>query len=933
MKPNFALSLSSEGIKLLHRAAGGWREVDEVAVSSEDLAGELAVLRKTAASLEPGGVRSKLIIPASQIKYLTLDTMGLSDAARRKSAEAALRDATPYDLSELAYDICMDGAKTHVAAVARETLAEAEAFANEHRFHPVSFVAVPGDAPYMGEPYFGVADSAAALLDPDDFVEPDGIAVVVVGMVVSAPETEPAPEPKAEPQPAPTPAPEATTKAPEEKALPPAPQVKTPPAPEPKAPPVREAKAPAKPEPAPVPEPAAAVKNTTPAPAEKIVAAKAGDQTPDVKDAPKPEVSAPVQQKDEPKAATAAAPAIAQPAPTEGTAPSVERPKTPNASSAPAVGSAAADTTVPPAEPKKPTLLAAKKVSASAPAPSAPSATAFSSRRSPPVGGAAQKPLGGAQRVEPATPQPDSSSLLKPAPIADAPEPVAAKGGFLSRRKSATKAAVTRAMSKPETPPTRQAPDEAERMTVFGARTEQIGGKPRFLGLIMTVVLLVFLAGVAAWAAVFLDDGLTGLLRKEDIRTTASDPVNQVDPEIIRTPDGLESGSPPAGDTQQLAALDPVLSAEDTAVLDAMQDPRAEAERPVITEQEAAARYAVTGIWPLSPDTPLTAPETPVEDVYQSTVDPVSASTDAIALPAPGNFETDVQLAAVASPPPFDLRRDASAGDLLTPTAEGIVAPGGYTLIAAGPPLKPPAVVLRTDTPEATQAVAAAPSPLLGFRPKYRPLGLAERAERSQLGGVTRVELAVFRPALRPRSVQERAREAEEAANAAEDLETRTAAAAAAAAALAVPQPVVAPVASAVQNATRLATAESRRPDTRPRNFARIVQRAETAAPAPAETRVAAAATTAPRNVAPSIPSKTSVARSATVKNAINLRQVNLIGVYGKPSSRRALIRLSNGRYQKVSVGDRLDGGRVAAIDNTELRYTKNGRNVILKMP
>lgn len=684
-----------------------------------------------------------------------------------------------------------------------------------------------------------------------------------------------------------------------------------------------------------MPEPAVAARNTPPAPAEKIVAAKAGDQTPDVKDAPKPEVSAPVQQKDEPKAATAAAPAIAKPAPTEGTAPSVERPKTPNAGSAPAVGSVAADTTVPPAEPKKPTLLAAKKVSASAPAPSAPSATAFSSRRSPPVGGAAQKSLGGAQRAETATPQPDSSSLLKLAPVADAPEPVAAKGGFLSRRKSAAKAAVTRAMSKPETPPTRQAPDEAERMTVFGARSEQIGGKPRFLGLIMTVVLLVFLAGVAAWAAVFLDDGLAGLLRKEDIRTTASDPVNQVDPEIIRTPDGLESGSPPADDTQQLAALDPVLSAEDTAVLDAMQDPRAEAERPVITEQEAAARYAVTGIWPLSPDTPLTAPETPVEDVYQSTVDPVSAATDAIALPAPSNFETDVQLAAVASPPSFDLRRDASAGDLLTPTAEGIVAPGGYTLIAAGPPLKPPAVVLRINTPEATQAVAAAPPPLLGFRPKNRPLGLAERTERSQLGGVTRVELAAFRPTLRPRSVQERAREAEEAANAAEYLETRTAAAAAAAAAaaLAVPQPVVAPVAPAVQNATRLATAESRRPDTRPRNFARIVQRAETAAPAPAETRVAAAATTAPRNVAPSIPSKTSVARSATVKNAINLRQVNLIGVYGKPSSRRALIRLSNGRYQKVSVGDRLDGGRVAAIDNTELRYTKNGRNVVLKMP
>ena len=652
-------------------------------------------------------------------------------------------------------------------------------------------------------------------------------------------------------------------------------------------------------------------------------------QPADTKDAPKPALKAPVAQKAEPKAPIASVPPAAQAAPAEGTAPSVETPKTPASGSAPAVGSAAADPTALPPEPKKPTLLAAKKVSASAPGQAA---TAFSSRRSPPVG-AAQKSLGGAQRAEAATLQPDSSSLLKPAPVTDTSEQVAAKGGFLSRRKSAAQAAVTRAMAKPATPPSRGAPDEAERMTVFGARTEQIGGKPRFLGLIMTVVLLVFLAGVAAWAAVFLDDGLAGLLRKEDIRTTASDPANQVDPEIIRTPDGLESGSPPVDETQQIAALDPVLSAEDTAILDAMQDPRAEAERPVITEEEAAARYAVTGIWPLSPDTPLTFPEAPVEDVYQSTVDPVSGAVDAIALPAPSNFETDAQLAAIASPPPFDLRRDASAGGLLTPTVEGIVAPGGYTLIAAGPPLKPPAALLRgTDTPQETPAAATAPSPLLDFRPKNRPLGLAERAERSQLGGVTLGELAVFRPALRPSSIQERAREAEEAAA---DLEARTAAAAAAAAAaaLAVPQPVVAPVAPAIQNATRLATAQSRRPDTRPRNFARIVQRAEPAAPAAAETRVAAAATTAPRNVAPAVPSRTSVARSATVKNAINLRKVNLIGVYGKPSSRRALIRLSNGRYQKVSVGDRLDGGRVAAIDTTELRYTKNGRNVVLKMP
>ena len=124
----------------------------------------------------------------------------------------------------------------------------------------------------------------------------------------------------------------------------------------------------------------------------------------------------------------------------------------------------------------------------------------------------------------------------------------------------------------------------------------------------------------------------------------------------------------------------------------------------------------------------------------------------------------------------------------------------------------------------------------------------------------------------------------------------------------------------------------SLRPDTRPRNFDRIVKRAERAAPQ-RETRVASAAAVAPRTVSPKIPSKASVARQATVKNAINLRKVNLIGVYGKPSNRRALVRMGNGRYKKVVVGDRIDGGRVSAIGDGELRYTKGGRAVVLKIP
>ena len=404
--------------------------------------------------------------------------------------------------------------------------------------------------------------------------------------------------------------------------------------------------------------------------------------------------------------------------------------------------------------------------------------------------------MGGAQRSTTTTPAPDSSSLTQPALLADVPVAAPpAKAGFLSRRKP--RKGVAAPIPAP-TAPAAATGSETERMTIFGARSDQVGGKPRFLGLIMTVILLVFLAGVAAWAAVFLDEGIAGLMKRGDSRATASAPENQIDPEVIRTPDGIPNSDTISGEGVQIAALDPVLSAEDTAVLDALQDPRPEPKLPVISEQEAAARYAVTGIWPLAPTTTHSQPQIQPDPVYRSGIDAVSSATDAIALPQVQALEPSVQLAAALSPPPFGQRAVLGAGGLIVPTAEGIVTPGGYTLIAASPPIKPPATVTRFATQPGANAstitTAVLRSPLLDFRPKNRPLGLAERTERAQLGGVSRLELAAYRPSLRPRSLQDRAKQAEddarkteEARVAAEEERATAAATAAAAAALAVP--------------------------------------------------------------------------------------------------------------------------------------------------
>ncbi|MFC6760261.1 hypothetical protein ACFQFQ_13420 [Sulfitobacter porphyrae] len=303
-----------------------------MALTADDLNADLAVLRKSATALEPACLRSKLLLPDAQIKYLTIDTPGMSEADRREAARAALDGATPYAVSDLAFDISLDGPRTHVAAVARETLAEAEAFAVEHRFHPVSFAAVPGNSPYLGEPFFGQTEAASELLEDGETVEADGIAVVVIGNV-----TVPDGPVAAGPAPA---APDAAVQKPD-RAAPPAASTAAP-----------EAKAEAEPVEAtssetPKPEATAAKKPAAP----DAPAAPRGDATAKAPEAPATSRSAPPPPPSEPEAPKPAAemgedrtvklppapaPTPAVPAPPIGAAPVVVTPEPETARIAPA---------------------------------------------------------------------------------------------------------------------------------------------------------------------------------------------------------------------------------------------------------------------------------------------------------------------------------------------------------------------------------------------------------------------------------------------------------------------------------------------------------------------------------------------------------------------------------------------------------------------
>ena len=622
-----------------------------------------------------------------------------------------------------------------------------------------------------------------------------------------------------------------------------------------------------------------------------------------------------------PVAEAAEAPTPAEPAPPETTLPEVApAPET----AAPAKPPPAPPAAPAPAETAPPINFSSRRATDKAGAPSLGGAT----RDLPPARPAAREPegLGKGDVAAARIPVEPERPAFVAAPAADPPTP-APRAGFLSRRRAKPAPPPEPVAARPKVIPAApatipQAPvSEQERMTIFGARRTEVGGKPRFLGLILTAALLVFLAGVAAWASVFLDDGLSfsrlfgdrdrGQQFSEDL---PADPAPA--PAIAAT-------QPPAPDPAPevlTASLTPTLTEEDSAVLDALREPAQPVTPDPPTEAELEAQYAATGIWPVAPVVPPDpAGQIDLDDLYLTSIDPVSTSADAIALPLPESFVTDRVLAAVATPPPAGTTFALGADGLVIPTAQGALSPDGFTVFRGRPPLVPPATPTRFQSEPEDTVIRSA---LAAIRPQPRPSDLVENTERAQLDGLTRSELATIRPELRPPSMQQ---QAEEAAAAEVPPVSPEATNGAVALALAAPSPFDNPTAQAIQ--------ASRRPDVRPRNFARIVKRAERSQPQEEDVRVASAATVAPRAVQPNIPSKTSVAKQATVKNALNLRKINLIGVYGKPSNRRALVRLDNGRYQKVVVGDRLDGGRVSAIGDSELRYTKRGRDMVLKMP
>jgi len=831
MKPSFALNLSLGGISLLHRTPGGWHLVGEVDVESADLADTLGFLRQTAAGLDSAGVTTKLILPNTQILYSLIDAPGPSVSDREFQIRAALSGMTPYAVDELVFDWKPAGDKVKVAAVARETLEEAEDFAVQHKFNPLSFVAIPEANDFDGEPFFGETQIASSLLHKGEQLERDAFAVKIVPLPEAAPLTRPEPT--------------------EQKVLEELEEVE-------------------------VTEDVEAIQDV--AETNDVEAIEDVEKTDHV-EVTEPHITDSAialddhidsELKDElpdlslePEDAEAEAEAEAELDPV------------------PAFTSSRQDTD----------QLGTPESDMSADLPAARLVVLpGDSEGSPPKVAAAAKPMIVTAAVAPDmppiekirhTPAPTITPTETPELVASviAPKPDHQTENF--------------GLSAPSSAFAPDIPDSE--VTVFGARKKYFqGGKPPHLGLVLTAVLIAIMALLAVWSVVFLDDNTSGLNEENpSINETAS--TAEI-PEVSQAQNSEEVLA--AIDDAIEGAQDTILAEETELFTEEAEIEIAEVPEPVVpmTMEEAEEAYADSGIWQRAPDAPdFLLPES-IDELYIGSIDTPTTTHDAVALPAFDPEPGAGQIKALNNPASSGTVFTLDDRGLVIPSAEGTENADGILIFAGKPPVVTPSRPRSAVLPNSVQideTVTGQNTALAGFRPAARPADLQQQHERGRFGGLTLSELSAKRPVARPASPQT--------------------------------EPTV------DNTPTALAVSRSPAPRNRPGNISELV------AAARANTQnapVAATATAAvPTGRAPTIPTRASVANQATVTNAINLRRISLIGVYGTSSQRRALLRLPSGRYVKVEIGDRVDGGRVAAIGAQELRYVKGGRNITLRMP
>ena len=390
----------------------------------------------------------------------------------------------------------------------------------------------------------------------------------------------------------------------------------------------------------------------------------------------------------------------------------------------------------------------------------------------------------------------------------------------------------------------------------------EVGGKPQFLGLILTALLLIFMLTVAAWAATA---GRDTAARWFDFGGSSTEMI--ADLSAMKTNAALEA-SQEASNTQRGTRV--TISPVPTVMVQELPPDRVTALAADIStaspDEFTAPSDQIAGRNFVSHPKPIIRAEQSFSDIGVWTVPPISLFTDTNIAAINANVaETllDPQI------------RQVDTQDLPAPLTQ---QPDSVSTLPEANPA--PTLPEPSGLP---QLISANFDLSAEEHPKARPAAVGMKVKNVAPIKIPQDELALFRPTIRPPPAQ------------------------------------VSPGVKLFANAQSVAV--SLRPEMRPKGV-------ELAILAPPATVAKVAEVQVPTAV-----SSKSVIQAATVKNVLNLRDINLIGITGTKRNPNALIRLASGRVLKVKVGDRLNGGRVTQIGTGTLTYAISGRSIILDMP
>lgn len=168
-KPKYAVDLSNDGVSLSRRdKTGAWKLIGKVALSSENFSAEVENLKAGHTAGFDGKWIVQVRVPNSEVFISDINLGGLKGDTVTSKVNTFLGRNTPYSADDLVYDLVRkpNDDISYVAAITKETMAEARDFISGYGFEAAYYTAQLDKSDFPGHPRFYDAQHPVSVPSP-----------------------------------------------------------------------------------------------------------------------------------------------------------------------------------------------------------------------------------------------------------------------------------------------------------------------------------------------------------------------------------------------------------------------------------------------------------------------------------------------------------------------------------------------------------------------------------------------------------------------------------------------------------------------------------------------------------------------------------------------------------------------------------------------